>query len=170
MTEQHPPQGDQPPQQPPQQPGQQAQPGHEQFQQGGAQYQQQGYGYGQPAYPGSRPMSQNDEKTWATLAHAIPAIAMVVSAGTIGFIASLVIYLVVKDRGPFVRAHAANAFNVQLTALIGLIVSGLLMLVLVGFILYPLVVVACVVIHVIGAMKANNGEWWTPPVTIPFVK
>jgi uncharacterized Tic20 family protein len=166
MTEQHPPQGDQPPQQP----AQQAQPGYEQFQQGGAQYQQQGYGYGQPAYPGSRPMSQNDEKTWATLAHAIPAIAMVVSAGTIGFIASLVIYLVVKDRGPFVRAHAANAFNVQLTALIGLIVSGLLMLVLVGFILYPLVVVACVVIHVIGAMKANNGEWWTPTFTIPYVK
>jgi uncharacterized Tic20 family protein len=95
---------------------------------------------------------------------------MVVSAGTLGFVASLVIYLIYRDRGPFVRAHAANAVNVQLTALIGLVVSGLLMLVLVGFITYPLVVVAAVVIHVIAAMRANAGEWYDPPFTIRFVK
>jgi uncharacterized Tic20 family protein len=26
------------------------------------------------------------------------------------------------------------------------------------------------VLHVIGAMKAYNGEWWTPPLTPQFVK
>jgi uncharacterized Tic20 family protein len=124
----------------------------------------------QAQYAGPQPMSQQEEKTWATLAHVIPAIAMVVSAGTIGFIASVILYVVVKDRGPFVRSHAANALNVQLTALIGLIISGLLMIVLVGFITYPLIVVGAVVIHVIGAMKANNGEWFKPPFTIDFVK
>ena len=117
-----------------------------------------------------RPMSQQDEKTWGTLTHAVSAIAMVASAGTLGFVASLVIYLVCKDRGPFVRAHAANAVNVQLTALIGLVVSGVLMLVLVGFVLYPLVVVAAVVIHVVAALKANAGEWYDPPFTIRFVR
>ncbi len=124
----------------------------------------------QAQYAGPQPMSQQEEKTWATLAHVIPAIAMVVSAGTIGFIASVILYVVVKDRGPFVRSHAANALNVQLTALIGLIISGLLMIVLVGFITYPLIVVGAVVIHVIGAMRANNGEWFKPPFTIDFVK
>lgn len=127
--------------------------------------------YPQPDYPGQpRPMSQQDEKTWATLTHTISAIAMVASAGTLGFIASLVIYLVYKDRGPFVRAHAANAVNVQLTALIGLVVSGVLMIVLVGFVLYPLVVVGAVIIHVIAALKANSGEWYDPPFTIRFVR
>ena len=125
----------------------------------------------QPGYAGSaRPMSQQDEKTWATLTHAISGIAMVASAGTLGFIASLVIYLVCKDRGPFVRAHAANAVNVQLTALIGLVVSAVLMVVLVGFLTYPLVVVAAVVIHIIAALKANAGEWYDPPFTIRFVR
>jgi uncharacterized Tic20 family protein len=100
----------------------------------------------------------------------VAAIAMVVSAGTLGFVASLVIYLVYRDRVPFVRAHAANAVNVQLTALIGLIVSGVLMIVLVGFVTYPLVVIAAVVIHVIAAMRANAGEWYDPPFTIRFVK
>ncbi|MEP6651220.1 MAG: DUF4870 domain-containing protein [Lapillicoccus sp.] len=118
----------------------------------------------------AQPLSPAEERTWATLTHAISAIAMVVSAGTLGFVASLVIYLVYRDRGPFVRAHAANAVNVQLTALIGLIFSGVLMIVLVGFFLYPLVVVAAVVIHVIAAMRANAGEWYNPPFTIRFMK
>jgi uncharacterized Tic20 family protein len=124
-----------------------------------------------PQYPQqpAQPMSQQEEKTWATLTHVISGVAMVVSAGTLGFVASLVIYLVYRDRGPFVRAHAANAVNVQLTALIGLIVSGILMLVLVGFITYPLIVVAAVVIHAIAAVRANNGEWYDPPFTIRFV-
>jgi len=124
-----------------------------------------------PQYPQqpAQPMSQQEEKTWATLTHVISGVAMVVSAGTLGFVASLVIYLVYRDRGPFVRAHAANAVNVQLTALIGLIVSGILMIVLVGFITYPVVVVAAVVLHAIAAMRANAGEWYDPPFTIRFV-
>jgi uncharacterized Tic20 family protein len=124
----------------------------------------------QPQPQPAQPLTPAEERTWATLTHAISGIAMVVSAGTLGFVASLVIYLVYRDRGPFVRAHAANAVNVQLTALIGLIVSGVLMIVLVGFITYPLVVVAAVVIHVIAAMRANAGEWYNPPFTIRFVK
>jgi uncharacterized Tic20 family protein len=125
-----------------------------------------------PQYPQqpAQPMSQQEEKTWATLTHVISGVAMVVSAGTLGFVASLVIYLVYRDRGPFVRAHAANAVNVQLTALIGLIVSGILMVVLVGFITYPIVVVAAVVLHAIAAMRANAGEWYDPPFTIRFVR
>jgi uncharacterized Tic20 family protein len=132
------------------------------------QYQQPQYPH-QP-HPQRASMSQQEEKTWATLTHVISGVAMVVSAGTLGFVASLVIYLVQKDRGPFVRAHAANAVNVQLTALIGLIVSGVLMIVLVGFLLYPLVVVGAVALHAIAAMKANNGEWYDPPFTIRFVR
>jgi len=124
----------------------------------------------QPQQPQpAQPLSPAEERTWATITHGVSAGAMVLSAGTLGFVASLVIYLVFRDRGPFVRAHAANAVNVQLTALIGLILSGVLMIVLVGFVTYPLVVVAAVVIHVIAAMRANAGEWYNPPFTIRFV-
>jgi len=27
-----------------------------------------------------------------------------------------------------------------------------------------------VVVHIVGAVKANNGEWYTPPLTPQFVK
>jgi len=27
------------------------------------------------------------------------------------------------------------------------------------------VIIIATVIHIMGAIKANNGEWWTPPLT-----
>jgi uncharacterized Tic20 family protein len=122
------------------------------------------------AQPENPALTPAEERTWAVITHAVSGAAMLVSAGTLGFVASLVIYLVYRDRGPFVRAHAANAVNIQLTALIGLVVSGILMLMLIGFITYPIVVVAAVVLHAIAAMRANEGQWYDPPFTIRFVR
>jgi len=44
------------------------------------------------------------------------------------------------------------------------------MIILVGFITYPIIWVAGIVLHVIGAVKAMNGEWWKPPMVPDFVK
>ena len=115
-------------------------------------------------------LSPQDQRNYGMLAHLAPAIAIPLSAGTLGFVASLVVYLMYKDRGDFVRAHAVNSLNVQIVTAIGLILSTLLMVILIGFITYPLICVVAVVIHVIGAVKANNGEWWTPPLTPQLVK
>ena len=95
---------------------------------------------------------------------------MVLSAGTLGFVGSLVIYLMYKDRGPFVRQHAANSLNVQIITGIVLLISFPLMLLLVGFVTYALALVFAFVLHLIGAIKANNGEWWDPPMTPRFVR
>jgi uncharacterized protein len=115
------------------------------------------------------PISASQERTLGAVAHGVPLIAMVLSAGLLGFVGSLVIYLMYKDRGPFVRAHAANSLNVQIITGIVLLISFPLMLLLIGFITYPLALVFAFVLHVIGAVKANNGEWWTPPMTPRFV-
>ena len=61
----------------------------------------------------------------------------------------------------------------QLTSMrtaILLLASTVLMIVFIGFLTYGLVIVVATVIHVIGAVKANNGEWWTPPLTPQLVK
>jgi len=103
-----------------------------------------------------------EDTTWAVLAH--------LSFFAFGLIAPLVIYLVKKDESAFTRHHAAEALNFHLTLLIATIASVVLMLVLVGFVTYPLVVVAAVVIHAIAALKAHSGEWYDPPFTIRFVR
>ena len=116
------------------------------------------------------PMSPTEERNLGMIAHLVPAVLLPLSAGTLGFLGSLVIYLMYKDRGPFVRQHAANSLNVQIITAIALLLSSVLMIVLVGFLLYPLVIVVATVIHVLGAVKANNGEWWTPPLTPQLVR
>ena len=115
-------------------------------------------------------LSPTQERTMGAVAHGAPLVAMVLSAGLLGFVGSLVIYLMYKDRGPFVRAHAANSLNVQIMTGIVLLISLPLMLVLIGFVTYPLALVFAFVLHVLGAVKANNGEWWNPPMTPKFVK
>ena len=124
----------------------------------------------QPLRPAAEPISASQERTLGAVAHGVPLIAMVLSAGLLGFVGSLVIYLMYKDRGPFVRAHAANSLNVQIITGIILLISLPLMLVLIGFLTYPLALVFAFVLHLIGAIKANNGEWWNPPMTPRFVK
>lgn len=162
----------QPDQQNPEQPQQPTPPGAEPgYQPPPAGYQQTPYQPPQPGYGATAvPLSPDQERNWATLAHVIPLVAMVLSAGTLGFVGSLVIYLLYKDRGPFVRQHAANSLNIQIITGIVLLISIPFMLVLVGFLTFGLALLFAFVVHIIAAMKANNGEWYRPPFTPEFVK
>ena len=132
--------------------------------------------YEPPAYPDNAyaapqpSISPAQERTRGAVAHGVPLVAMVLSAGLLGFVGSLVIYLLYKDRGPFVRQHAANSLNVQIISGIVLLISFPLMLVLVGFVTYALALVFAFVLHLLGAIKANNGEWWDPPMTPRVVR
>ncbi|GAB3021601.1 hypothetical protein GCM10011376_21420 [Nocardioides flavus (ex Wang et al. 2016)] len=150
-------------------------------------YAQQSYGqqsYGQQpttGYPSSAPsaISPQEERTWGAVSHAGAVAAMVFSAGFLGFLASIVVYVMYKDRGPFVRSHAANSLNVQISMFIWLVVVTVLYVVLgvvtigIGFVvLWPVFFVPPVIagiLHVVGAVKAWNGEWWNPPLTPRFV-
>lgn len=125
-------------------------------------------------------MSAQDERTWGAISHAGAVAAMVLSAGFLGFLASIAVYVIHKDRGPFVRAHAANSLNIQISMFIWLVVAAVVYVILglitlgIGFVVFlpvflvPLVIAG--VMHVIGAVKAYNGEWWNPPFTPRFVK
>lgn len=119
--------------------------------------------YGAPP----QPMSQQDEKTWATLVHLAPFLAAVVG---IPFLGPLIVFLVFKDRGPFVRFHAAQALNFQIIITIALWVFGLLSIVLIGIPFLIITGIAWVVLSIVAAIKANNGEWYRYPMTPELVK
>ena len=141
-------------------------------------YSQPAYEHGYRAQPST--MSAEDERTWGAISHAGAVVAMICSAGFLGFLASIAVYVIHKDRGPFVRAHAANSLNIQITMFIWLVVLGILTipvaLLTLGLglvVMLPALAAAFVVagiLHVIGAVKAYNGEWWNPPFTPRFVK
>ena len=121
-----------------------------------------------PAYGSApRPLSQQDEKTWATLVHLAPFLAAVVG---IPFLGPLIVFLVFKDRGPFVRFHAAQALNFQIIVTIAFWVFGLLSLALIGIPFLILTGIAWVVLSIVAAIKANSGEWYRYPLTPELVK
>jgi uncharacterized Tic20 family protein len=108
------------------------------------------------------PLSPADEKLWATLTH--------VGGIIFHWLAPLIAYLVLKDRGPFVRWHTRQALNFQLTVLIAYIVGFVLCFVFIGFFLLLAVAVLNIVFGILAAMAANRGEFYRYPLAIEFVK
>ncbi len=103
----------------------------------------------------------SDDKTLAIIAHLLPFVA--------GFIGPLVLYLIKKDESPYVRHHAAEALNFQLTVMIAMIVSFILILVLVGILMIMVVGIGALVLSIVAAVAASRGEWYRYPMTIRFV-
>ena len=79
-----------------------------------------------------------------------------------GWLSGLIIYLLEKENR-FVKFHAMQSLVIGVAEAILLIVTGLLMLVFIGFICFPLVLAAALVIRIIIIMKANNGEYYKFP-------
>jgi len=109
----------------------------------------------------AQPLSPSDEKLWATLIH--------VGGILFGFLPALIGYLVLKDRGPFIRAHSATALNFQLTLIIAYAVGTITSLLLIGFVVMLAAWVASIVFGIIAAMAANRGEGYVYPLAIKFV-
>ncbi|MFE5671466.1 DUF4870 domain-containing protein [Agromyces sp. NPDC056523] len=115
----------------------------------------------QQGYQQNVAMSPQDQRLWATLIH--------VGGIFFSFVPALVGYLVLKDRGNFVREHSATALNFQITMLIANIVAGILWVLIIGIFLSIAIWVVTIVFSIIAAVKANQGQPYTYPLTIKFV-
>jgi len=108
-------------------------------------------------------MNPADEKLWATLIH--------IGGIIFGFVPALIGYLVLKDRGPFIRAHTLTALNFQISLLIyalGILIIGIVTLGL-GFLLYVPLGIVAVIFMIMAAIKANEGQYYSYPLTIKFI-
>lgn len=108
-----------------------------------------------------QPMSPGDEKLWAALTHLVSMFLWAFPLFT---------YLLLRERGPFVRAQTATALNFMITLVIGYVVSWVLIWVVIGIFTLIAVGVVGIVFYIIAAMKAYRGEFYVIPVAIPFVK
>jgi hypothetical protein len=107
-------------------------------------------------------LSPADEKLWSTLVH--------VGGIFFNFIPALIGYLILKDRGPFVREHTATALNFQLTVLIAYIICYILFFVLIGGLLLLAVSIVNIVFCILAAIAASRGQRYVYPLAIRFVK
>ena len=109
------------------------------------------------------PMSPSDEKLWATLIH--------VGGILFSFLPALIGYLVLRDRGPFIRAHTATALNFQISLYIyaAVLVPITIITIGIGGILYAPLTIVALVFMILAALAANRGQGYTYPLTIKFV-
>ena len=106
---------------------------------------------------------QAEDKTLALITHLSGIIA--------GFIVPLIIWLINKDKADkgWLNEQAKEALNFQITVLLAWIVAFVLSFVLIGFLLYPVILIGNIVFCILAGMKANNGESYRYPVSIRLV-
>ena len=107
-------------------------------------------------------MNPKDENTWSVLAHL--SVFLNLFTGFLGPVAALVIWLMYRDRSPRVSFHALQSLWYQVAWMVilavGWTITTFLMVVLVGFLLIPVMVVASLVpfAHMAyAAYKVNQG-------------
>jgi len=128
--------------------------------------------YGAPQQPAPQ---STDDNTWAMAAHIG---ALVAAWFAFGFLAPLVVMLVKSD-SPFVRRHAVESLNFQISILIygvvGAIVAFVLALVTLGIgllVIVPVAIAAAVavlIVIILATMAASRGEDYRYPLTIRFI-
>ncbi|HEV8043550.1 MAG TPA: DUF4870 domain-containing protein [Rubrobacter sp.] len=113
-------------------------------------------------------MSARDERTWSALAHL--SIFLNLVTGFLGPVAALIVWLVYRDRSSKVAFQALQAMWYQVAWLVVLVagwtVTGILTIVLIGFLLMPAMALISLVPFVHGAYAAyrvnRDGEYRYP--------
>ena len=131
-------------------------------------------------FPGGRgpsPLTPSDETTWSTVTHLSWLAGTFVGVPLLG---PLVLFLVLRERGPFVRHHTAEALNLHLSLLVygvAVAVLGGLLTVLTFGVAAPVWALAGVVLvlggavlSVLAGIAASRGQWYRYPLTIRFVR
>jgi hypothetical protein len=101
----------------------------------------------------------NDEKTMAVLSHILTLIAPI--------LAPLIIYLIKKDESDFVRWHAAESLNFQITMAIIVVI---LFISIIGWFLLWLPGIVTLVLVIVATIRASEGKLYKYPFSIRLVK
>ena len=75
-----------------------------------------------------------------------------------------------RDQSGFVAEHAREALNFNITVVLAAIVCMALMVVFVGFILGTALFIGWLVLTLIAAIRASEGERYRYPLTLRLVK
>jgi uncharacterized Tic20 family protein len=113
-------------------------------------------------YPPQPTMNPADEKMWSILTH----------VGSIFFywLVPLIAYLVLKDRGPFVRWHTRQALNFHITLVIAYAAGFVLTLVVVGYLVVIAAGIIQIIFGILAAVAASRGEFYRIPLAAEFIK
>ncbi|MBV1907873.1 MAG: DUF4870 domain-containing protein [Kangiellaceae bacterium] len=109
-----------------------------------------------------------DDKNMGMFCHLAAFAGLVIPFGMI--IGPLVIWLMKKDQSEYIDYHGKESVNFQITMAIAFMISFVLMFVVIGvFLMFGLAIFELIVI-IMAAIKANEGERYQYPFNFRFIK
>ena len=105
-----------------------------------------------------------DDRTMAMIGHLSGIVA--------GFIGPLIIWLINKDKPEkaWLIGQSKEALNFQITIAIAWFVAILLSFLLIGFLLYPVILIGNIILCIMAGMKANEGVDYRYPFALRLIK
>jgi uncharacterized protein len=125
-------------------------------------------------------MAPHDERTWGMWSHLGALLAIVITA-FLGWLPPLIIMLTRGPDSAFVRGHAVESLNFQLTLIIGGIIAGIvgtiLFVLLIWTVIIPILIliawlaigIGALVFMIMASMAASRGETYRYPVNFRMV-
>jgi uncharacterized Tic20 family protein len=113
-------------------------------------------------------MDEKQARTWAMLCHIGAFAGYLIPFGHI--IAPLILWLVKKDESSLVDDQGKESLNFQISMTIYAVIAGLLILVVIGIILLIALGIFDLIVVIVAAVKANEGEKYRYPLSIRFIK
>lgn len=116
-----------------------------------------------PPPPAAPAAPRGNDKIWALLAHL---------SGFVGlpFLLPLVVYLAMKDDSRYVADNAREALNFHLSLLIYSLCVLPLTFILIGIPILVLIWAMGLVLAIVAAVRASDGECYRYPLTIRLVR
>ncbi len=122
-----------------------------------------GRGSGHMEYGNDLP--SKEARMWAMWCH-LAALSGYLGIPFGNIIGPFVVWMIKRDTDRFIDAQGMESLNFQISLTIYGMVSLILCLILIGFVLLPVVIVGGLILTIIGAIKANDGEDYRYPFTI----
>ncbi len=105
------------------------------------------------------PFSPDQEKFWAIAVHAFGIV--------FEFFAPLLGYLLLKERGPFIKHHVTESLNFGITMVLLYVILALS---IVGWLFFWVPPIIWTVMRIYAAYRASLGEFYRYPLTLRLVR
>jgi uncharacterized protein len=114
------------------------------------------------------PPPRPPDRTWDVLCHVSALAGFIFPFGNI--LGPLIIWLIKKQELPSVDAHGKESLNFQISVTIYMLIAFVLVLILIGIVLALAIAIGALVLIVVAAIKASNGEFYRYPLSIRLIK
>jgi len=124
---------------------------------------------------GTAQAPSREERTWGLITHLGGPVCLLLSAGLLGFVIPLIVWLAKRDESGFVDHQGREALNFQLTLFALHVLGWMFVLVTFGFgflVILPaflLLWLAELILGVVAALRAYDGRRFRYPLTVRLI-